>query len=158
MIILNDLSDKQYNQIVSPYFSASIGKHFRHILDHYFCFLSDLKTGHISYDKRQRDPSIETQRLHTVGKIKQLINDLTALCSVSDNTVKISLSSSPNEPCTIPTESSLARELVFLQGHTTHHYAIISSQLRFMEHPVDDNFGMAASTQLYNRQQNTCAQ
>jgi len=157
-VIFNDLSDVQYNQVHTPYFSASIGKHFRHILDHYFCFISGLKQGHISYDQRQRDPAIETERLYTLGKVQQLIDELKALVNQPDSNIQVSLSSSPETPCTSPTESSLARELIFLQGHTTHHYAIISSQLKFMKFPVDDNFGVAASTQLYNKQQSSCAQ
>jgi len=156
MVIFNDLSDAQYNQIHSPYFSASIGKHFRHILDHYFCFFSGLKQNHISYDQRQRDPVIETQRLYTLGKIQHLIKELKTLVGHSDSRIKVSLSSSPQTPCTTPADSSLARELIFLQGHTTHHYAIISAQLKLMEFPVDENFGVAASTQIYN-QQTSCA-
>jgi DinB superfamily len=157
-VIFNDLNDAQYNQVQTPYFSASIGKHFRHILDHYFCFISGLKRGHISYDQRQRDQAIETERLYTLGKVQQLIDELKALANQPDSAIKVSLSSSPDTPCTNPSDSSLARELIFLQGHTTHHYAIISSQLKFMEFQVDDNFGVAASTQLYNKQQSSCAQ
>ncbi len=157
-VIFNDLSDAQYSQVQTPYFSASIGKHFRHILDHYFCFINGLKQGHISYDQRQRDPAIETERLYTLGKIQQLIDRLKALTNQPNSTIKVSLSSSPDTPCINPAESSLGRELIFLQGHTTHHYAIISSQLKFMEFPVDENFGVAASTQLYNKQQSACAQ
>jgi len=156
MVIFNDLSDAQYNQIHSPYFTASIGKHFRHILDHYSCFISGLAQNHISYDQRQRDPAIETQRLYTLGKIQQLIEELKTLTRHPDNSIKVSLSSSPHAPCTTPAVSSLARELIFLQGHTTHHYAIISAQLKLMAFPVDENFGIAASTQIYN-QQSSCA-
>ena len=155
--IFDDLSDDQYNQVITPYFSASIGKHFRHILDHYFCFLVGLKKGHIHYDQRQRDTAVETQRTYTLNKLNKLITDLKALTTQSDNAIKVSLSSSPEKPCAAPASSSLARELIFLQGHTTHHYAIISAQLKFMELPVDENFGVAASTQLYNKQQRTCA-
>lgn len=165
--IFSDLTDAQYKQTHAPYFTASIGKHFRHILDHYFCFFSGMETGHINYDQRQRDTAIETQRLHTLQKILQLIEDLKNLAdrfsslateqAGAMNPVKVTLSTSPTTPSTCPAESSLARELVFLQGHTTHHYAIISTQLKLMACPVDDNFGIAASTQIYN-QQSSCAQ
>lgn len=165
-VIFNDLSDVQYSHTQAPYFSASIGKHARHILDHYFCFFAGLKTGKIDYDQRQRDTAIETQRLHTLGKIQQLIEDLKNLAAhvatpttdQVDNAhpLDVILSTSATTPSTCPVKSSLARELVFLQGHTTHHYAIISTQLKFLEFPVDDNFGLAASTQIYN-QQTSCA-
>jgi len=165
-VIFNDLSDAQYTHTQAPYFSASIGKHFRHILDHYFCFFAGMETGHINYDQRQRDTAIETQRLHTLGKIQQLIEDLKNLADRfsnlaseqvgATNPVKVTLSTSPTTPSTSPAESSLARELVFLQSHTTHHYAIISTQLKFLKFPVDENFGVAASTQIYN-QQTSCA-
>lgn len=164
--IFNDLSDAQYTHTQVPYFSASIGKHFRHILDHYFCFFGGLKVGKIDYDQRQRDIAIETQRLHTLGKVQQLIDDLKALAErfvipatdQADNTypLDVIISTSATTPSTCPVKSSLARELIFLQGHTTHHYAIISTQLKFLEFPVDANFGLAASTQIYN-QQTSCA-
>ena len=82
--IFDDLSDDQYNQVITPYFSASIGKHFRHILDHYFCFLVGLKKGHIHYDQRQRDTAVETQRAYTLNKLNKLITDLKALTTHTD--------------------------------------------------------------------------
>jgi len=57
--ILNNLNDTQYSDTQSPYFSASIGKHVRHIIDHYLCFFTGLEVGRINYDKRQRDIKIE---------------------------------------------------------------------------------------------------
>lgn len=165
-VIFNGLSDEQYTHTQAPYFSASIGKHFRHILDHYFCFFSGLQSGKINYDQRQRDAKIETQRLHTLGEIQHLIEDLKKLAEHysgiatdhvdSVHPLNVILSTSPITLSTYPAESSLARELVFLQGHTTHHYAIISTQLKFLEFPIDENFGVAASTQIYN-QQTLCA-
>lgn len=163
--IFNDLTDAQYTQILSPYFSASIGKHFRHILDHYFCFFAGLEKGHINYDHRDRNPAIETQRLYTRQKISELTGQLRELArqlihlpeNASQRPLQVSLASSPNRSCNAPATSSLSRELTFLQGHTTHHYALISTQLKLMECPVDENFGVAASTQIYNRQQ-SCAQ
>ena len=156
-VIFNDLSDAQYNEILTPFFNASIGKHFRHILDHYYCFIRGLKQKHINYDQRQRDPAIETRRLYTLGKIQQLIEDLKTLTGHSDSRIKVSLSTSSKMPCMTPSDSSVARELIFLQGHTTHHYAIISAQLKLMAFPIDESFGVAASTQLYY-QQLPCAQ
>ena len=162
--IFNDLTDAQYTQVLTPYFTASVGKHFRHILDHYFCFFAGLEQGHINYDRRDRNPAIETQRLYTLEKVRLLIKKLRELSlriSASntncEQSLKVSLASSANNPETKPAHSSLNRELIFLQGHTTHHYAIISTQLKLMEFPVDENFGVAASTQIYN-QQTSCAQ
>ena len=44
------------------------------------------------------------------------------------------------------TESSLGRELQFLQGHSVHHYALMAAMMRFSGEPVDDHFGVAPST------------
>lgn len=166
-VIFNDLSDAQYTHTHTPYFNASIGKHFRHVLDHYFCFFSGLEAGEVDYDQRQRNTEIETQRLHTLKKIQQLVEDLKNLAArvstpntnQTDNTHSLSviLSTSASVTTSSPVKSSLARELIFLQEHTTHHYAIIKTQLKILEFPVDDDFGVAASTQIYN-QQALCAQ
>ena len=163
--IFNDLTDDQYTNIHEPYFSASIGKHFRHILDHYFCFFAGLEAGHIDYDLRERDPSIETQREYTLSKIQEIIAQLNVLkqsysqtpVEKSKTNLRVSLSSSTDTQQARQAESSLIRELIFLQGHTTHHYAIIGVQLKLMEYPVDDDFGMAASTLIY-KEQTSCAQ
>lgn len=163
-VIFKDLTDDQYTQVLAPYFTASVGKHFRHILDHYFCFFSGLEQGHIDYDHRDRNQAIETQRLYTLQKVDLLIEKLRELShrysatnNAHEQSLRVSLASSANNQETEPAQSSLGRELIFLQGHTTHHYAIISTQLKLMEFPVDEDFGVAASTQIYN-QQTSCAQ
>ena len=46
----------------------------------------------------------------------------------------------------------MERELIFLHGHTTHHYAIIAVILKMLELPVSADFGIAPSTLVYEEQ------
>lgn len=160
--ILRQLSDNQYNRITSPYFSASVGKHFRHILDHYLSFVSGLAGNHINYDARARNTRIENNlsyALDVIEDIKRALKNLehkTAAHMDQSNTVQVTLCTSVAGQTT-PVTSSVYRELVFLQGHTTHHYAIIAAILRFADVEVDQAFGIAPSTLKYEAQ-TRCAQ
>jgi len=43
--ILEVLPADKYNHVERPYFESCLGKHLRHILDHYLCFKRDLTCG-----------------------------------------------------------------------------------------------------------------
>src|SRR5947199_4753853 len=55
---------------------ASIGTHLRHILEFYECFLDGVDSGHIDYDARKRDQSIERSRTAAAVRIYSLIERL----------------------------------------------------------------------------------
>lgn len=160
--LLQLLSDEQYNRVYSPYFSSSIGKHFRHILDHYLSFISGLNNCHVNYDQRDRDERLENDpgyALKIVNQIKDALIRINGEQQSSyplDRSINVTLCTSTG-PDTPPAGSTLQRELVFLQGHTTHHYAIIAAILKLLNIPVDERFGVAPSTLKYE-EQSQCAQ
>ena len=154
--ILTHLQDEHYTRIVTPYFTSSIGRHFRHILDHYQCFLNgfDAPAG-INYDQRARDERLETDRLYAIDSIQAIITRFNQL-QTTTKPVIISLATDTHSGHA-QVESTLERELVFLHGHTIHHFALIAAMLRAMGLEVDDEFGVAPSTLVYE-QQSQCAQ
>jgi len=58
--LLQALTDAQYAEPRGDW--APVGAQYRHVLDHYQCFLDGLEGGRIDYDTRSRDPDLERNR------------------------------------------------------------------------------------------------
>ena len=147
--ILNQLQDDHYTQVVTPYFSSSMGRHFRHILDHYLCFLNGIDTDAIDYDQRARNERLENDRHYAIDSFQSLIRRFSQF-QADNRVVSVSLATDTESGST-RVDSTLARELVFLHGHTIHHFALIAAMLRMMDIDVDDEFGIAPSTLVHER-------
>ena len=146
--LLEQLSADSYTQIQRPYFESSLGKHLRHILDHYLCFQRDFSGGLIDYDQRHRDCQLETDKDYAFSVIKKLrsfLEDLKPQVNASQP-LKILMCNDVSAPEGEITQSSVGRELQFLQGHSVHHYALMAAILRFSGKSVSDRFGVAPST------------
>lgn len=159
LAILQGLSNQNYSQAFEPYYSASAGKHMRHILDHYTRFFDGLASGQIQYDARDRDPRIETDRQFAIATILTTRDRLDALKErlgqdrqLAGQPLTVRLCTSTAAPRARDVATSLERELIFLHGHTTHHYAIIAALLKMLEVPVSADFGIAPSTLVYEEQ------
>ena len=120
--LLSSISNEEYSFNNGKYFNSGIGRHFRHIIDHYLSFIH-YSNNKINYDQRDRDVELEVNR-----KIKVKSNE-----GVTDL----------NSPWS---ESSVRRELQFLISHTVHHYALIGIILKTMDVYIPENFGKAPST------------
>ena len=153
--LLSQLSDDHYTHIASPYFSASPGHHFRHILDHYLCFLDTNKNQQINYDDRLRNQTIETRRDYAQRIVHSIIEQLKDY-NGNDNSQPINVTLTTQldnqaSTATAPVQSTLNRELVFLHSHTIHHLALIAVMLRLMHIDVEDSLGVAPSTLIYEQ-------
>ncbi len=159
--IIARLSDEHYNFICEPYTSASIGSHFRHIIDHYQCLLAGLGNGYVDYDQRARDPRIERHTDYALQQLDVVVNNMQALrSSANANTnlgLSVSLRTTLDSASEAAFQSTLHRELVFLHSHTTHHFSLVAMLLRLIDLPVDEALGVAPST-LAHRQQSQCVQ
>lgn len=145
--LLLEISDSAYTDVTDP-FTASLGKHMRHITDHYEQLLGGLDKNRVDYDARDRNEIVESVRNEMIKLVRSLISQLSSLADSSDCTLAVVLSVDENA-CTPEVPSTLARELVFLQSHTTHHCAIISAMLKLQGLYVPDSFGIAPSTLKY---------
>ena len=123
---------------------SSIGAHVRHIIEHYQSALMHHST--INYDPRKRDPNIEASVSAAKQHIELVVN---ALACIKVDT-EVSVICATNAEVSSPkVNSSMARELVFLYSHTTHHMAIIKLLSTPMGLKLDDSFGKAASTRAF---------
>lgn len=145
--LLFDLWDHTYSRVVAAPYKASIGQHYRHILEHFQCLVRGLRSGEINYDARERNPRLESEV--TYASIATC-DVLRAIKNYSDETlarpcrVVHSVSYGAAQPTSI--ESNLGREMAYCAGHAIHHYAIIRLICSELGVDVPSEFGFAPST------------
>lgn len=149
--MLVNITDAEYSAITSP-FTASLGKHMRHITDHYQLLLDGLSEGLVDYDQRDRSALFESERSAMILLVRKVLHQLESLKNQEDVAIRVKLCLNENIPSS-PVPSTLSRELVFLQSHATHHYALISAMLKLSGITTSSDFGVAASTLVYERKQ-----
>lgn len=129
---------------------ARVGPHLRHCLDHFLCLFRALDgDGEIDYDARERNPGIESDPARfaaAMTEIEARVRDLDE--SVLDREVRVRQAVAPGGRQAAST-SNLARELVFLSGHTIHHLAIVGLLCEAGGVPVPEDTTMAFSTEAY---------
>lgn len=134
-------------------FGDHCGPHLRHLVEHYQALLLGVSVAApgaavtVAYDRRSRDRELEARPILMRRRLLALQGELGALADQR-----------PDRPCAVElcggidgeevwvTPSTLARELLFLASHTTHHYALIRSQLAQQGHRLDARFGKAPAT------------
>lgn len=152
--LIEDVADESYIECRPPFFASGIGDHLRHIIEHYQCFLNGFDSAAIDYDSRKRDRAIASSRSHASEVIRSLIEDLAAT-EAADKLVSVRLDGSSTDPDANPwSQSTVRRELQYLQAHTVHHFALIAFILRLQGQEPAASFGVAPST-LRHRQATT---
>lgn len=144
--LLSDLGDHSYSRVAGPPFGTSIGQHYRHVLEHFQCFLEGLETGEINYDARRRDRRLETEVKFASLTTCELLQ---ALQRFTDQQIaqKCKATTSLGRGSAASTfDSNAARELAYCVGHAVHHYAIIRIVANGIGVTVASEFGFAAST------------
>ena len=164
--LIDRLTDDQYAGtpagLTAPgRLSSGVGAHFRHILDHYDCFLDGLERGRVDYDARHRDPRVERERGFARTKIEAVCRRLSGLdARLAGAPIQATLlcgtPAAGAADCTW-SATSVTRELQFLASHTVHHYAVIAALLRPQGVEPGPDFGVAPSTLEYERGHAACA-
>lgn len=142
--LTNDQYVWQYDKSAS-----SIGKHIRHIIDHYNCFFKHLAQAYIDYDDRARETAVETKTHQACKELSNIILQLSKFNAHQAKPIWIYITAIPDMNPE-PAASSLQRELLFLQSHTIHHMAVIQLLLNRIGISVDSSFALAPSTVSYN--------
>ncbi len=126
----------QHVHFSSP-FSAHIGPHVRHIIEHFDALqkaLSDSGQPRVlDYDARERDTRIETEPAFALSRLLDLQQWLAGpdWCDASFNVplavhLRVGLQGEHN----IASQSTVGRELTFLSSHAVHHFAILQGYAR----------------------------
>jgi hypothetical protein len=135
-----------------------VGPHFRHVLEHYSCFLAGFAGRRIDYDGRARERAIETEPAAALDRIRELLGGLSLVGpeDYSDQT-EVRLECGDGEEREQWSRSTIHRELQFLLSHTVHHYALIGLLLAQRGIEPDADFGVAPSTLKHWQSQASCA-
>ncbi|NQV73923.1 DinB family protein, partial [bacterium] len=121
--LIESLDDASYVCTDPQFYSSGIGDHLRHIIEHYQLFLDGVDSDLIDYDARKRDLRLSSDRSFAVSTIQEVQCGLDEI-SPSANRINIKMMSSPDIDLNVPiSESSVSRELLYLQAHTIHHFA-----------------------------------
>jgi uncharacterized damage-inducible protein DinB len=146
-LVLLETSAEKYAIVAPAPFEASIGQHFRHVLEHFQCVLRGTTCGEVNYDARERNPRIETEVPYAIESTLDVIRKLQAW---TESTLKercnttSSLDYHSDWPSIIA--SNLGRELAYCIGHTIHHFAIIRLLCSHIGIALPAEFGYAPST------------
>ena len=145
--LLFKIWDATYSRVAEAPYSASIGGHYRHILEHFQGLVRGIRSGEINYDARERNPRLETEvtyaTIATCDVLRAIKNyteeSLARPCKVV-NSVSYGLGA------TSEMESNIGRELAYCVGHAIHHYAIVRLICSHLGVEVPKEFGIAPST------------
>jgi hypothetical protein len=146
-IFLDGIGDETYSRPLEGEFTASLGAHYRHVLDHFLCVAEGIRTGQVNYDQRRRNPQLEKSvtcaRLVTEG----LIEEFKGLSSeILQRECDVTYSVGYGETEAEAVRSNLAREVMFCVGHAIHHYAILRILGAGVGVKLPFEFGVAPST------------
>ena len=148
--LLADVDPELYSSKAGEPFSASIGQHYRHVLDHFLCLLTGMNSEAINYDHRSRSRELETD-IHEARRVTdKLIQIFKSFGPHTWNwacSVVYTVGYAADGPSVIP--STLGRELAFCVSHSVHHYAIIRLLCTHLRVQVPTEFGVAPSTLKY---------
>ena len=148
--LLTEVASDVYCARFATEVSGSIGEHVRHCLDHVSVLLAADSSATLSYDRRQRGTTVETDPAEAVRQILRLKRGIEAWSTRSlDETIRVTSMISPSGAA-VTGWSTLARELAFVVSHTIHHQAIIGVLLAIHGHAVPDRFGHSPSTPRRN--------
>jgi len=146
-IFLEGIGDEMYSRPLEGEFTASLGAHYRHVLDHFLCLGEGIRTGQVNYDQRRRNPQLESSvtcaRLVTEGLIDEC-GGLSSEILQSECAVTYSVGYGETEAEAV--RSNLAREVMFCVGHAIHHYAILRILCAGVGLKLPHEFGVAPST------------
>ncbi|MBS3804981.1 MAG: DinB family protein [Oleiphilaceae bacterium] len=150
--LLLRLPDPLYRQCFGVKKQHVIGKHVRHIIDHYTAFLTAIfeqPQKPLNYENRQRAISLETDAQTAHRRLLALSESVSQLSPV-DGSTSLTMKHATGETVNhLPT--SIGRELAFLASHTIHHMAIIGMLAEQSGIEVDAAFGVHPSTLRHHR-------
>lgn len=145
--LLFELRDHAYSSVATAPFNASIGQHYRHVLEHFQSLIRGISAREINYDARERNPRLQGEVTYATiatcdvlrGLKRYSEETLARPCKVIN-----SVGYGASNPSTF--ESNASRELAYCIGHAIHHYAIVRLICHELGVTVPAEFGVAPST------------
>lgn len=151
--LLNEVTEDGYARMMPAPYSASVGKHYRHVLDHFTCLLRGLPSRRVNYDEREREFKLETDLDHAFATTLDLIERLRSLSvTILKQPCLVAYTVGYGDVNAAQIPSTVARELAFAISHAVHHYALIRLICAAQEVALPVEFGVAPSTLRFQYQ------
>ncbi|KAI9496883.1 hypothetical protein BDB00DRAFT_869113 [Zychaea mexicana] len=154
---------------------GTIGKHIRHVYDHFNLLLAgnpQLKNQHqqgqhhhhedddelwtVDFDARSREQPMERDRREAACCFRDMQNKFKDIADKVPLDTPVKLAATIDASASVPRalfHSTFDRELWYCCMHAIHHYAAIKAICIENSIPVTSEFGMAPSTTQYQQQQ-----
>jgi hypothetical protein len=149
---LGEVPAARYIAPSSTLAGGTIGKHARHVLDHFRAALTTPACDPIDYDHRSRGGTVETDRdaaAAEIDRLRSIVQGLDEAAMNTEVTARVMLTGSGE---TADLRSTLGRELFFATHHAIHHHAMMKSIGREFGIEAPAGFGTAPSTLNYEAQ------
>jgi hypothetical protein len=146
-MLLQNIDDATYTRKVAMAFSASVGGHYRHCLDHFRTLLNAAASGDLNYDHRERGTLVEQDRFAALNATRELreryerldpevvFRPLAVICRTSYGASESQV-----------VGSTVGREIMYSVAHAVHHYALIGVMAGILGIAMPAGFGVAPST------------
>jgi uncharacterized damage-inducible protein DinB len=150
--LLRSVDDASLGAMSAVMPGGSIGKHLRHVLDHYKAILAGVGPGAlVEYDKRSRDVEMERSSAAAMRELSVVRGALAGLRGMHAETSLRVLVMADAAGAEVEVRSTLARELAFATHHAVHHQAMIGTIARGEGKSVPEDFGKAPSTSHHEK-------
>lgn len=155
----------QMRSVIQPYvgarqpdYAAHVGAHTRHIIEHYDTLVKAWGTVQANpgaacqadYDARERNMAVETHPLEAIRRIGLIDAALGSSSGLRQadllHTVHVYVRGGLQGEHNFCTPSTLAREIMFLNSHATHHFAIMQGYARERGQSLGAGVGKAPAT------------
>jgi hypothetical protein len=149
---LTRLSQEQYVQPCRTLMNNTIGQHVRHIIELFKCLETGYDLGTVDYEKRKRDPAIESSKEIAMSMLLDIFSGL------NKPNKELNLEATYDELSEVPVilATNYYREIAYNLEHTIHHMALMRIGIQEVSDiSLSEDFGVASSTIKHRKQ---CAQ
>ncbi|MGJ8674165.1 hypothetical protein [Rubritalea sp.] len=149
---LDRLDDEEYVRKHPDVYDASIGAHYRHVIDHFAVLIGGISCKRVNYDRRARDEGVEGNRLIARAKTLEILELWNSLDERQmDDVIDVIGKVSYKNDTSVEVSSTIGRESMYVVIHGVHHFALIGVICKLADIPMPEGFGIAPSTVEHNK-------
>jgi hypothetical protein len=150
--LLAQLSDHDFVEERPILSGATLGQHFRHVIELFMGLKQGYATGVINYDNRARNRDLESSRARTAECLAEVVEML----SLPNKALLLEVDEAAPDGQLCRIDTNFVREVGYNLEHAVHHMAIIKmALLKHQSIVLPKGFGVASSTLKYRE---ACAQ